>query len=53
MKQGISQVQHWYNYTLALIDVLRKEHGYTNARIGRILGISGQAVGMVAPRKKT
>lgn len=51
MKQGISQAEHWRNYALLLINALRVEHGWTNRRIGKLLGISGEAITMIAPRK--
>lgn len=52
MKLGISQVRHWHDYSITLINALRKEHGWTNRRIGKLLGVSGEAISMIAPKRK-
>lgn len=46
-----SAILHWRNYTVILISHLRGL-GYSNAKIGNLLGISSQGVGLIITRQK-
>lgn len=43
--------QYYKSHTQKLITFLRSE-GYSDIKIGKILGISGQSVGQTYPRKR-